>query len=408
MSDTGFDDEQLRYELINVTGKELQKVAGDTTQKITRQLKSINDCSESFLTVKDQLGAVENSMKSMESTFGAMGLDASQNAERVNEVCNAMYKLEDNFASISKLVKTINSIADQTNLLALNATIEAARAGEMGKGFAVVASEVKELSRTTKIANENIQKTILQITESIKGLSSSLEITRGSIGQTLSNIEGSKQNIKTISNQTFNFGKLIQDNVRAFDYLAGQSGAVDEQVRELSVIGDSFTNLLGMMNVQGVFLGAQNPIDRLAPMLAESSFHDASRFTESSDREIVLDEDDVLISATDSKGRINFANSRFYEVAEYERGELLNKPHNIIRHPDMPKTAFQDLWQVIESGNLWAGIVKNRAKSGKYYWVKAMVFPCYVNRQIIGFISVRKKPSSTEIQMATQAYRRLP
>ncbi len=407
MSETGFNDEQLRYDLINTTGKELRKVAKDTTNKITRQLQSIHDCSESFITVKEQLSMVENSMKNMESTFAVMGTDANKNAARVSDVCHAMTRLEDDFLSISKLVKTINSIADQTNLLALNATIEAARAGETGKGFAVVANEVKELSRTTKIANESIQKTILLITESIKGLSSSLEITRESFNQTLGIIDGSKESIKSISAQTLLFGKIIQDNVKTFDHLAGQSGAVDEQVRELSVIGESFTNLLEMMNVQGLFQGAQNPIERLAPLVAQSTFKDLSRFNQSPDQEIILDDSDILISATDEKGRINFANNKFYEVAEYERGELLNKPHNIIRHPDMPKAAFKDLWEVIESGNLWVGIVMNKSKSAKHYWVKALVFPCYLNKKIIGFISVRKKPSLIEVQMAKEAYRKL-
>jgi len=319
-----------------------------------------------------------------------------------------MYRLEENFESISKLVKTINSIADQTNLLALNATIEAARAGEMGKGFAVVANEVKELSRTTKVANENIQKTISQIKDSIKGLSSSLTVTRSSIGQSLSNIDGSRESIRTISSQTLQFGRMIQDNVKAFDHLAGQSGQVDEQVSELSVIGDSFTNLLEMMSVKGLFRGSDNPVLRLKPIVESSSFHDATRFRFSLDRETVLTTDDVLISATDAKGRITFANGKFYEIAEYEKGELLNKPHNVIRHPDMPKTAFKDLWDVISSGNLWSGIVVNRSKTGRHYWVKALVFPCYANNQIVGYISVRSKPTQQEILSAIEAYKHLP
>ncbi len=405
---TGFNDEQLRYDLINVTGKELRKVAQDTTQKISRQLFSIHECSGSFLQVKDQLQIVDKAMTNMESTFAVMATDATLNTTRVNDVCQAMNRLEENFDSISKLVKTINSIADQTNLLALNATIEAARAGEMGKSFAVVASEVKELSRTTKVANESIQKTITLITESIKGLSSSLELTRASIDNAVKNIEGSKQNIGTISDQTLQFGKVIQESVTAFDYLAGQSTTVDNQVKELIVIGDSFTNLLEMMNVQGLFQGSQNPIERLKPFVEGSSFFDPGRFNEDSNHEILLGEDDVLISATDERGRIHFANSKFYEIAEYAPGELLNKPHNVIRHPDMPKTAFKDLWDVIESGNLWVGIVKNRSKTGKYYWVKALVFPCFSKKKIIGYISVRKKPSFQEIQMAKEAYKHLP
>ena len=74
----------------------------------------------------------------------------------------------------------------------------------------------------------------------------------------------------------------------------------------------------------------------------------------------------------------------------------------------MPQAAFKDLWDVIESGNLWVGIVKNKSKSGKYYWVKALVFPCYANKRIIGYISVRKKPSFQEIRMAEEAYKKLP
>ena len=408
MNDTGFKDEQLRYDLINITGKELRKVSTDTASKITRQLESIQACSSSFITVKDQLKVVENAMQSMESTFGAMGVDANHNATRVDEVCQAMYRLEENFESISKLVKTINSIADQTNLLALNATIEAARAGEMGKGFAVVANEVKELSRTTKVANENIQKTISQIKDSIKGLSSSLTVTRSSIGQSLSNIDGSRESIRTISSQTLQFGRMIQDNVKAFDHLAGQSGQVDEQVSELSVIGDSFTNLLEMMSVKGLFRGSDNPVLRLKPIVESSTFHDATRFRFALDRETVLSTDDVLISATDAKGRITFANGKFYEIAEYEKGELLNKPHNVIRHPDMPKTAFKDLWDVISSGNLWSGIVVNRSKTGRHYWVKALVFPCYSNNQIVGYISIRSKPTQQEVLSAIEAYKHLP
>jgi PAS domain S-box-containing protein len=405
---TGFNDEQLRYDLINVTGKELRKVAQDTTQKISRQLFSIHECSGSFVQVKDQLQIVDKAMTNMESTFGVMATDATLNTTRVNEVCQAMNRLEENFDSISKLVKTINSIADQTNLLALNATIEAARAGEMGKSFAVVASEVKELSRTTKVANESIQKTITLITESIKGLSSSLEMTKTSIDNAVKNIEGSKQNIRTISDQTMQFGKVIQESVAAFDYLASQSTTVDNQVKELIVIGDSFTNLLEMMNVHGLFQGSQNPIERLKPLVDQSSFFDPSRFNEDPAHEILLAEDDVLISATDERGRIHFANSKFYEIAEYNAGELMNKPHSIIRHADMPKAAFQDLWDVIQSGNLWVGIVKNRSKTGKYYWVKALVYPCFSKKKIIGYISVRKKPSFQEVQMAKDAYKRLP
>ena len=179
------------------------------------------------------------------------------------------------------------------------------------------------------------------------------------------------------------------------------------QVSELKTIGDTFTFLLDMMSVSGVFKGAPNPIERLLPLVESSNYHEPNRFSNHYEQETVINDEDVLISATDTKGIITFANKKFYEVAGYQIGDLVGKPHNIIRHSDMPKTAFQDLWQVIDSGQLWCGIVKNKTKQGGFYWVKAMVFPCYQNGKIVGFLSVRKKPSYEEIKSATEAYKRL-
>jgi PAS domain S-box-containing protein len=318
-----------------------------------------------------------------------------------------MGKLEGDFEAIAGLVKVINSIADQTNLLALNATIEAARAGESGKGFAVVANEVKELSKTTKTANEDIQSTLKIISSSIQELSLSLSETKEAIENSLKNVSHSKESFTTITSQTSQFGNVIQQNINDFQSLASHTYNMNTQVTELSTIGETFTNLLEMMNIHGLFEGAGNPIDRLAGLVCESEFSDLSRFTKI-EEEVSLKKDDVLISATDKEGRITFANTKFYELAEYEFGELLGKPHNVIRHPDMPKTAFADLWKIVESGHLWQGIVKNKTKFGKFYWVKAMVFPCYKNAQIVGFISVRKCPTKEEIHDAKEAYKKLP
>jgi PAS domain S-box-containing protein len=407
MAETGFNEEQLRFDLINVTGKELKNVAKDTAMRIQQQLGHIDESSHSFEQVKSNLSIIENAVREIDSTFGLIANDANNNSTRLTEVSDAMGQLEHDFEAISGLVKVINSIADQTNLLALNATIEAARAGESGKGFAVVANEVKELSKTTKSANEDIQNTLVQITASIHGLSEKLKQTSEAIHNSLENVSSSKNNISTITQQTSSFGSIIQNSISDFQNLTSHTLHMNTQVSELSTIGETFTYLLTMMNVHGLFKGAGNPIDRLAPLVADSDFFDGSRFTKA-EGETVLKDDDVLISATDEKGIITFANHKFYEIAEYEHGSLIGKPHNIIRHPDMPKTAFADLWAIIEGGNLWQGIVKNMAKSGKIYWVKAMVFPCYQGGKIIGYISVRKKPSAEEVSMAKEAYKKLP
>lgn len=118
--------------------------------------------------------------------------------------------------------------------------------------------------------------------------------------------------------------------------------------------------------------------------------------------------DCTLISKTDLKGVITNANQNFSQVSEYTINELIGKPHNIVRHPDTPSILFKDLWQKLKSGIAWNGIIKNRTKSGKYYWVDALVSPEFdKNGEIIGYISVRRKPSREQIEEAEKLYRNL-
>lgn len=407
MSDTGFNEEQLRYDLIDVTGSELQRVAQHTTTQIKSQLLSIEASADGFDEVSRRVVVIEDAVTQIDQAIVTVANDARDNARRLSEVTSAMATLEREFKAVTNLLRTINSIADQTNLLALNATIEATRAGEAGAGFLVVADEVKELSKTTKKTNEDVQRTVARITDSIGDLAGSLDETSVAISTTLDNVSSSQANISTINHQTSDFGRTIRANIEKFRKLSDQTSAVDNDVRELVVIGETFTFLLEMMNVHGLFEGSGNPIDRLVPLVEASEFSDRTRFTDPASDETVLTEDDVLISATDPKGRITFANSRFMSVAEYDQGELVGKPHNVIRHNDMPKTAFADLWEVIKAGHLWLGIVKNKTKTDGYYWVKAMVFPCYQDGAIVGYISVRRKPSRVEIESAIEAYRLL-
>lgn len=109
--------------------------------------------------------------------------------------------------------------------------------------------------------------------------------------------------------------------------------------------------------------------------------------------EVLLDETALLVSETDSRGVIVFADETFVKYSEYSLQELIGKPHNIIRHPDMPKAAFKELWATIKSGKVWQGFVKNRTKSGKFYWVYATVFPFGQGN----YLSVRKQASKEEI-----------
>jgi methyl-accepting chemotaxis protein/aerotaxis receptor len=120
--------------------------------------------------------------------------------------------------------------------------------------------------------------------------------------------------------------------------------------------------------------------------------------------EIELEEGRPLVSRTDAGGRITFVNQAFIDISGFEESELIGQPHNIVRHPHMPKEAFADLWRAIKSGNTWSGLVMNRTKLGDYYWVRANVSATYEGDQISGYISIRSKPSRAEVEAATAAY----
>lgn len=118
-------------------------------------------------------------------------------------------------------------------------------------------------------------------------------------------------------------------------------------------------------------------------------------------KEFPVRPDCAIISHTDAKGQIVYVNDEFVEYAGFTREELIGKPHNIIRHPDMPAEAFRDMWQTLKSGRAWQGMVKNRRKNGDHYWVKATATP----RKDGGYVSVRLKPTREEVQDAENLYR---
>ncbi|GAA4878081.1 methyl-accepting chemotaxis protein [Ferrimonas pelagia] len=123
--------------------------------------------------------------------------------------------------------------------------------------------------------------------------------------------------------------------------------------------------------------------------------------------EIVVGPDDELVSTTDPRGYITYANADFIRISGYSEAELLGKNHNLVRHRDMPAEAFADLWHHIQQGRSWRGAVKNRAKDGRYYWVDAFVTPIFEQGEITGYQSVRRKPSAKLINNATRLYQRL-
>jgi len=114
----------------------------------------------------------------------------------------------------------------------------------------------------------------------------------------------------------------------------------------------------------------------------------------------------AIISETDTKGIITFANRKFCEIAGYTPAELKGQPHNIIRHPDMPKAAFAQMWESLKSGSPWHGLVKNLRKDGLYYWVDTEVSPVKDNEgNITGYIAARKPASRKNIEEVIGVYK---
>ncbi len=122
-------------------------------------------------------------------------------------------------------------------------------------------------------------------------------------------------------------------------------------------------------------------------------------------REQTFSQNDIIVSKTDRKGVITYANQTFLEVAGYREEELLGQPHNIIRHPDMPRCVFKLLWDTVEQGHEIFAYVKNMAKNGDHYWVFAHVTPTFNDaKQIIGYHSSRRLPERHQVQLFEGIY----
>ncbi|MBX3621213.1 MAG: PAS domain-containing protein [Rhizobacter sp.] len=114
----------------------------------------------------------------------------------------------------------------------------------------------------------------------------------------------------------------------------------------------------------------------------------------------------TLLSATDPSSHISYANGAFVRTSGYTSDELLGQPHNLVRHPDMPREAFADMWRSLKLGQSWTALVKNRRKDGDHYWVRANATPMRRGGRVVGYLSVRTKPSRAEVEGAEALYQR--
>jgi len=120
--------------------------------------------------------------------------------------------------------------------------------------------------------------------------------------------------------------------------------------------------------------------------------------------EYTLTDKDFIVSKTDMQGNITYVNDDFLRISGFIESEVMGQPQNIIRHPDMPEEAFEDLWHDLKSGMAWTGFIKNRCKNGDFYWVKTDVTPIFENGHITGYMSIREAPSRHEVDTIASVY----
>jgi len=122
------------------------------------------------------------------------------------------------------------------------------------------------------------------------------------------------------------------------------------------------------------------------------------------DEEVPYPDGKLIVSRTDPDGIITHANQAFVDMSGYERDELIGENHCILRHPDMPAAAFRDLWDTVSRGSKWQGYVKNLRKDGAHYWVFATAIPNVRDGRVVGYTSVRRKPSRAKVNEYTALY----
>lgn len=150
---------------------------------------------------------------------------------------------------------------------------------------------------------------------------------------------------------------------------------------------------------------ADMPLPALPSRERRHVFHDgSSRLVHCVDQEVPFPEGHMIVSRVDVAGIITHANEAFVAISGYTRAQLVGAPHSILRHPDMPRAAFANLWAVVRAGGKWQGYVKNLRRDGRCYWVHATVVPNVRHGITVGYTSVRRQASRRKIAEHAAAY----
>lgn len=403
-------DLSIELELVGNSGKELETVLGAIKNHTEEQIPSFNNIIQEINQISDLGELFVGDTKAVFSHVNDGQQRVHKVGESIRDLAHRLDTYSEDLENIQINLRFIEEIANQTNLLALNATIEAARAGEVGKGFAVVANEIKELSRNTQKTKEEIIATVEKLMESSQEMQGALNNSQDLMEEV---DEGNKKITEQMSEsqeRVVQFTEKVSNSREIISKMEDMVKTSAQDIEEVDVIAITIRELMGYLGHTGLLSMGDNPNDKFKPVAKSSDFFDGNRFNLPPDKERVLKDNDILISITDSKGVIRFANSNFCRIAGYSFEELNGKNHNVVRHPDMPKAAFKHLWDTIQGKQIWQGIVINSCKQeGEYYCVKATVFPCIdASGNVTGYISVRSKAPREQIEEAMDMYKKIP
>jgi PAS domain S-box-containing protein len=214
-------------------------------------------------------------------------------------------------------------------------------------------------------------------------------------------------NINDISQESNELKESMDRASGGLHKLTDSVEAVNSKLGDFTVLGRSLGFLVVLKNAEHPVDLAFDCLGRFEAMAAKGS-PVAGRTPPEPSLAIDFAQDQVLISQTDPRGVISYANNDFCEVSGYLFEELVGKPHNIIRHPFMPRGAFGNMWATLKAGEVWQGIVVNKTKDEGHYWVKATVYPNFDNGTVVGYTSLRTKPTPEQVRRAIAAYQYIP
>lgn len=377
--------------------KDLQKASIDKEQ-VANIVLSISNVVKNCDSVKQEatstLGIIKGSQEALKVTEDVM----TTSFER-------MESLNTSLGEVIKGLSLIEAISNEIDLLALNASIEAARAGEFGKGFSVVANEVKSLATKTKTVSENINNIIIETQKSAENLGKTFEDVKKELAAVQDFQNQIDKNMQKVSLDAISLADELAESNDGLMAMSAASITVDESLEDFEFV-QKVISAVTKLEAKDLFaISQEHVLPRFREIVKKSTVNRPVTIIDA--EEHLLNENETLISRTDTRGMITYANKSFSKYANISRDELIGKPHNIVRHPFMPKAAFEDLWAHLKDGKLWQGYVLNKVRGGGHYWVLASAFPDYQHGKIVGYISIRCKPDRAAIREIVDIYSKL-